>query len=297
MYVQNVSLVWIVVCLGGVLTVWAWIRLGSRVRGTTLEDVRIWQAVAGLAAMAAAIVHARHAAEDHAEIVRFFAAGALFCPNMALLGAKRPQHRAWHLVVATLWLIIALPACEAAWLGDGRSWQTGAVRGGFLWVLVALELLNRVGTGAELAGIAMAVAEVLLLGTFLPGWGGAHDGWGPPVALLAVAVQQWECWRTARMPSAPVNLNSAWRAFKRRFGFLWALRVWVRINAACQTENWPVVLGWSGFCDERGAPVDPARVLAPQQYQALCQTFVNLVRRFESAELVEQLRRGASTAD
>ncbi|MCA9271011.1 MAG: hypothetical protein KDA41_21165, partial [Planctomycetales bacterium] len=44
---------------------------------------------------------------------RFIAAVGVFCPLMAVLGARRPHHRAWHLVVASLWLVLSMPALEA----------------------------------------------------------------------------------------------------------------------------------------------------------------------------------------
>ena len=39
----------------------------------------------------------------------FAAAMIVFCPAMALLGAKRPQDKPWQLIVLSLWGILALP--------------------------------------------------------------------------------------------------------------------------------------------------------------------------------------------
>ncbi len=62
---------------------------------------------------------------------RYIAAMSTFSPIMALLGAKRPQDRGWQFIVATLWAILSLPACEwllfggVAEIHPARFWFSG----------------------------------------------------------------------------------------------------------------------------------------------------------------------------
>ncbi len=278
-----------VLILCGTLTTWAWIAAWRHIRKTTLQEVWLWQAVSCGAVFGAALLSASGSDEARWVLMRWFAVVALFCPNVALLGAKRPQHRAWHLVVATLWVILLLPSIELLWAASGRAFSPGSVRGSFLWVLIVLEILNRVGSGSALIGWAMAAAQISLLGDWLPGWPWKLDSSAFLVACLALVVYHWTCYLTSVPSARSADLSQCWRSFRRRFGTLWALRVWLGINAACQSAGWPVVLGWSGFRNEKGECADPQSVLPQRDYQALTQVVANLLRRFEAPQLVDAL--------
>jgi hypothetical protein len=84
-----------------------------KLRGTTLVGSQVWLGTC-LVAVAAVDIWQTLAVEranaSAAEPLRFFAATLTFCPLMALMGAKRPQDRAWHFIVLSLWVVLALPA-------------------------------------------------------------------------------------------------------------------------------------------------------------------------------------------
>ncbi|MES1213155.1 MAG: hypothetical protein ABUL64_01075, partial [Singulisphaera sp.] len=82
------------------------------VRGTTLVAPWCWAivAVALVAAVdGAALLSGSGMTPAWLSAARYLAAIATFCPLMAVLGAKRPQDRAWQLIVLALWFVLALP--------------------------------------------------------------------------------------------------------------------------------------------------------------------------------------------
>ncbi len=60
-----------------------------------------------------------------------------FCPLVSLLGAKRPQNKAWQWIVASFWIIAALPAIEGLALQPGEALTVPIV---WRWFYVAVLL-------------------------------------------------------------------------------------------------------------------------------------------------------------
>ena len=136
-------------------------------RGTTMIAPCIWAMLAVLAVTATEIV-AMGVGKDRTwvEALTFAAASATFCPQMALLGAKRPQNRAWHFVVMTLWAILVLPAFEVIVLHPGQALDVRGMRSWFLFLLILLAAANMLPTRFWLSGLSIAggaIAPALVL--------------------------------------------------------------------------------------------------------------------------------------
>ncbi|MBM4001253.1 MAG: hypothetical protein FJ297_17255 [Planctomycetes bacterium] len=220
------------------------------VRGTTLAAVWAWHAVAVivLASAGAAFVLIGADSMGRTQPVRFAAAVALFCPHMALLGAKRPQDRAWSWVVVSFWVVLALPALEVAVLRPGQSLGIRDLRGAFLGVFILMECVNRLGTGAWLSGVAFSIVQTMLLAEHLPFVRTELGLWAWPVAstiwFVGTAVMAWAAGRSRRGVS---DRDRVWLAFRDAFGVLWALRAAERLNSVAQHNGWPVRLAWNGL--------------------------------------------------
>ncbi len=179
------------------------------------------------------------------QALEFAAAMTTFCPLMALLGAKRPQHRAWQWIVLSLWVVLALPSGE--WLLFNTGQEIHAARSWFLAVLVGLGALNYLPTRYCLAGLLFAAAQVALVARFLPACGSVSRL--PPqwALLLIVAALALAAWTPEGKAGGAEPLDRVWRDFRNLFGTVWALRVAERINSAAQQNGWKVRLDWSGF--------------------------------------------------
>src|SRR5262245_4046075 len=91
------------------------LRSRRKLAGTTLIAPWCW-AMFSLAVVAGSetICRSQSVAPSTAWLshIRYLAATTTFCPFMALLGAKRPQNRAWQFIVLALLTVLALPAVE-----------------------------------------------------------------------------------------------------------------------------------------------------------------------------------------
>jgi hypothetical protein len=263
----------------GVLAAGAWTWGRNAIRGTTLTGPWTWHLIAVLGlCVAATCLLSVGGKPDWAQAVRLAVATLLFCPTMALLGARRPQHGAWHFIVLTLWCVLILPAAEIVLLRPGQILEVRDFRGWFLWVLIAAELLNRLGTRLWLAGLLQASTEILLLAEFLPLLRQPFTPVFWLVAPLLWALALAEMARVYRASRAEEDvLSRQWLQFRDRFGVLWGLRIMERINAAAVMYNWPLRLHWSGFA---GATDN----LPAEADAGLRQTLANLLRRFEREE-------------
>ncbi|HEY2841351.1 MAG TPA: hypothetical protein VGJ26_19495, partial [Pirellulales bacterium] len=99
------------------------LRAARQLRGTTLTAPLAWGGLA-LTAICGVELLALAAGEESAiewlQSARFVAAVSSLCPAIALLGAKRPQSRAWQFIVLTLLGILALPALFSLLLHYGE---------------------------------------------------------------------------------------------------------------------------------------------------------------------------------
>src|SRR5947207_15646173 len=116
-------------------------------QGTTLMAAVVW-AIFALAALAGAeLVGWLSPSADWLSHLRFLAAGATFCPLMALLGAKRPQDRGWQFVVLSLWGLVAFYGLtELAYRPHRPPELHGVVRWLLVAPLVTMGLVNHLPT-------------------------------------------------------------------------------------------------------------------------------------------------------
>lgn len=212
-----------------------------------------------------------------------FAAGvSTLLPAIAVLGAKRPQDRAWQWVVASLGVILLLPMALQTLLPQRGPLVHHGVYRSFVIVISLVGLLNWLPTRHAPSAVLTALAQFLLLGPALglaPFDAAAAQPVGMTLYGLSLVISPF----ASRAPAKEtLTLDDAWRSFRDRFGAFWAARVWLRWNQAADQHHWPQRLTWQGF---RPTPPPPT----PAPAQATTRTFRTLLRRFESPERLEKL--------
>jgi hypothetical protein len=290
-HTQVSAMTWVACVLAAAAaTALAWLKPG--LRGTTLVAPWYWSSVSLLSISLAEVLVGMGAGPSESKWVaalRFGSAMSTFCPLMALLGAKRPQDRAWQAIVLSLWLILCLPAGE--WLLFGGVAELHPLWFWFLAILTLWGAANWLATRWWLAGTLVCMGQLALVAPFLS----TSETWlsaprAPIVALAALAaagVLVAAGLPRPRRAASPVD--RAWLDFRDHFGVVWGLRVAQRINASAEMYDWPVVLSWGGFCRrEDGQPVGevPAETL---------ESLRTLLRRFVSPAWLDQ--RLAAPAD
>jgi hypothetical protein len=218
--------------------------------GTTFRAVWWWAIVALLAVAAseaAAVLPAQQSAAA-AQSIRFIAGIATLCPLIALLGAKRPQDRAWQFVVAAFWCTLALPALQNLVLHPDAPLTVHPVWSWFMAAGILFGLTNYLPTRYFFAAVFAAGGQWVLLAPQLPGrflvgtQRTALVGFGLIVAALAMAA--WLCARRSRS-SEP--LDRLWLDFRDEFGVVWSLRIAERLNASAVMQQAGAKLAWHGF--------------------------------------------------
>jgi hypothetical protein len=222
-----------------------WLRTRRAVSGTTLLAAWGWTGVT-LAAQSAAAWACTRGETGLPAAWSYLAAVTVFGPTMAVLGAKRPQHRAWQWIVLVLLIVLAMPGLEALLFGR-QSVLLHVVPAALAGLLIALAVFNYLPTRFWLGVICLGVGETLLMAPYLPGAVLLMPEPKPVVALacevLAMAVAA--CSRRSRSALSPIDRT--WRDFRDSVGAIWALRVQERFNAAARQHAWPLELGWSGL--------------------------------------------------
>ncbi len=167
---------------------------------------------------------------------RFVGAASLLLPVVSLLGAKRPQDRAWHLIVLSLWVVLVLPAAESYLLRSGGSIQIHDARGWFLWILILTGLVNYLPTKHWLACLLFSAAQIAMLAGYLPvlkSQVGNARCWPGLASLLVCAAVGLVVMvgRSRDGMDRSTSRNDLWQQFCDSFGFLWGMRVAERVNA------------------------------------------------------------------
>ncbi|MDP6718054.1 MAG: hypothetical protein QGF59_05360 [Pirellulaceae bacterium] len=267
-----------------------------KLRGTTLVGSQVWLGTCLVAVAAVEIwqtLAVERANASAAEPLQFFVATLTFCPLMALMGAKRPQDRAWHFIVLSLWIVLALPAMHVGLLRSGQTLSTPSPLAWFMLGLIVIGFFNRLLTPAWIGGLLFACGQTSLLAGHLPLVGNVPGIDRYPCELTglgliaASAVLSW--WLSRRRRPSAEPLDRLWLEFRDLFGVLWALRLAERVNSAAALTNSDLVLRWSGFQTSAGGRITES--LSPDAIRILRQGLENLLRRFVSrAWIAERLQ-------
>jgi hypothetical protein len=87
---------------------------------------------------------------------------------MSLLGAKRPQHGVWQLIVASLAIVVSMPALSAALIRPGSMPDVHIIGRSFLAILAVVGWMNFVGTRQGLAATLLSGGMIGILALQAP---------------------------------------------------------------------------------------------------------------------------------
>jgi hypothetical protein len=260
---------------------------GSRVAGSTLRSAWAWSLFSSLCLACSELALAAWGSPVYgAAHLRYAAAVTTCAPIMAVLGARRPQHRGWQFVVATLLVVLWLPAAQAAVFWPQAPLALHPAMKWFLALLVLWGGFNYLATRNALIALLACIGQLLLLRDYLPlvpratagGLGGAHASLCAG-ALFVVSVLAAR-WCAARPATRLPGIDRAWLAFRDRFGTFWALRVLGRFHAAAGIYRWQFTLGWHGLVRQQRDPA--AAAPSEDELRQMAEQMATLLRRFES---------------
>ena len=268
-----------------------------RVRGSTAVPAAGWAVAACLAlALETGLRAAGRLGEpSSAAALRLAVVALSLCPAMSLLGAKRPQHGVWQLIVATLAVVLSLPAASALLVRPGSFPDVHMLERCFMPLLVAVGWMNFIGTGQGAAATLVAAGQGVLMRGYLPGCETAASAGSPAAAtfdavaaMLVLAGCGLAAVRAvfARRPVAEgrggdgpsglaARIDPPFLALRDTLGAAWALRIAERFDTVAATRGWPCRLRFGGLeggsvSEDGGWQRDAVR------------TFRSLARRFAS---------------
>lgn len=277
-------------------------RARRYIRATTLVAPWAWAVMALVAIVTVemlALVSAGEGTPRWLGAARYMAAMATFCPIMAVLGAKRPQEKAWHLIVLALWFVLALPALQDVVYHYGQRISLDAAWRGFVLVLIGVGLVNYLPTRFWPSSVLYAAAQTILLADYLPlpEALALAPPWRVPVALTLFAGAGllprlgWP-----RRGAAKDPLDRLWRDFRDAYGMLWAVRVGMRADEAGHAIRSTTALG-----NDVAPPTERASestVAVIESRLATERTFLAHLQRFVSRAWIDQRLAGdRSSAD
>ncbi|MEQ8837667.1 MAG: hypothetical protein RID07_12745, partial [Lacipirellulaceae bacterium] len=194
---------------------------------------------------------------------RYFYYVSIFCPLMAVLGAKRPQNRGWQWIVLSLWVTLTIPAIQSLLDDPTARLVLPGMWKGFLWLLIMMGLLNYLPTRHWLAALPFAIGQVFLFWEYifpvrpssLELLGGEKlISWGYYLMAGAVGI----VWLQS-LTKRSVNLEKGqhverlvpqlgrWLRFRDGWGAFWTARLMARVNQTAELQKWPIRLWPSGF--------------------------------------------------
>jgi len=271
-----------VVCGCSLVVLLAAVLGGWLVRGSTAVPAACWAAAAAaLAGWNALCQAAGDVQPASAAVGRVAVAALMVCPIMSLLGAKRPQHGVWQLIVATLAIVLALPAASAVLIRPGSFPDLHIIVRFFLPLLVLVGWMNFIGTRRAVAASLVAVGEFGLIWPLLPGVSLSRAIPQPQIdaaaaaaiaagSLVAVSQSLWAGRRHALSDHGETAAASPAAARQQQFvrqidgcllplretlGAAWTLRLAERFATLAQQRGWPARLTFRGV-QVAGDPAD-----------------------------------------
>lgn len=265
------------------------------VRGSTAVPAALWSVAACLAL--AAEMGARVTgglAGPAGAAARLGVVALSLCPAMSLLGAKRPQHGVWQLIVATLAVVLVMPAASALLVRPGSLPDVHLLERCFMPLLVFVGWMNFVGTRRRMAVTGVAAAQLLLMRGFLPGVAtdaalqatsaGGVDALAVGLLLVGMALAAWQSLAgggsrprsaSAQCDAVASVIDRPFLALRETLGAAWSLRIAERFDSVAEARGWPCRLRFGGL--EVGG--DPADTLwhrdALRAFKALARRFVS----------------------
>ncbi len=226
-------------------------------RGTTLFAPLAWALLAYVVVSLTAISLLLKAGPVPGNWI-YIAATSTFCPIISLFGAKRPQNRAWQLIVFAFWFITALPAIQSLMMRPGEGLELHSVWKWFLVILILVGGINYLPTRFAWASLLITSAQVLLFWNYLP----KASQWqvviepvlGMITFMLGIGIGFWSSHRTRRRLAQFHGWNRVWRDFRDFYGVVWALRIMERVNSLSSSSDLQVRLHWDGFYETRPQP-------------------------------------------
>lgn len=291
------SLPWACMLAAGLLGVVA-SSLGCwRARGSTAVPATLWAMCAAIAVACDAGLHAAGWVRDpaHAASLRLCVTALLVCPAMSVLGAKRPQHGIWQVIVASLAVVLAMPAASAEFVRPGSPPVVHIVVRVFLSVLAVIGWMNYVGTWRRLPATLVTLGGVILIRGFLPGfeverggdsvWLDVSGSWllaaGGMLALPPRVPQRSSLALEAGQVAG--QIDQPFLCLRETLGTAWTLRIAERFNGLAESRGWPCRLEADGL-EVGGDPLD-------RQWQRdAIRTFESIMRRFVSVDWLERHR-------
>jgi hypothetical protein len=240
-------------------------------RGTTLLAPWRW-ACLSFATLASGAVFVAWPSVDlspgGADHLHYLAGTTTLAPFVALLGARRPQDRAWQWIVLALLLLLALPCGKAFIFDSGAPPAPHAAWRLLMAILVSSQLANHLPTSFWPSALLAGLAQLGWLAGYLHGVairpsgigsnGNGSNGTGlnGTWTLAGLALAAAAIWlvrlpmKRRRLPRRPID--RLWLEFRDAYGALWALRVAERFNASAAMYGWPARLRWGGMREAEG---------------------------------------------
>ena len=247
-----------ITCLAAVVTAAAAAAGGFLARGCTAVPAAAWATAAALALACEAGWRSAGGLVDPAAqaSARMLAAALAVCPAMSVLGAKRPQHGVWQLIVATLACVLAMPAVSAMLVRPGDMPDPHLLERCFLPLLVAVGWMNFVGTRHGLAATLVAAGQAGLMVPFLPGvaTGPSNARLDALAAAILAAGALLAAVQSACLPAGrgarrglAAAIDRPLLALRETLGAAWTLRIVERFNAVAEARGWPCRLRFTGL--------------------------------------------------
>lgn len=296
------STLWTISCLAALLTAGTVLRGVWAARGSTAFPATLWALSACLWLALDTGLRATGVVSQPASAasLRLVTAALSMCPAMSLLGAKRPQHGVWQLIVASLALILLLPVLATSLARPGGVPDVHVLGRGFLVILSLVGWMNFAATSRGAAATLVTTGQLIVLRGFLPLVDSepAFPPTSSPAAALAAATDSIGCLSVAagglftllpirglKHPPPPESFAASvapvFLGFRETLGAAWTLRVIERFDAMAESRNWPCRLRFDGI-DPVEAPLD-----GPWQRDAK-RALAALLRRFVSVEWLDR---------